>query len=108
MADRLLEALRAAPLGLDREAVAALYGRHRTAAEIDRARDRLVGDGLAAVRTERTGGRPREVLVAVQEGEADEDDEAGEGLLALFSLSSPARGDDAHDVLDLPVTGGQG
>jgi hypothetical protein len=108
VADRLLAELRAAPTGLDRTALAALTGRHRTAAEIDRARDLLVGAGLATVRTERTGGRPREVLAAVHEDDdKHEDDEAGEGLLALTSPVSPPC-DDADDVLDLPLTGGQG
>lgn len=62
VADRLLEAIRADPAGLDVRAQNELFSRHVSAARLRLARQDLVARGLAAERTEDTGGRPRLIL----------------------------------------------
>jgi hypothetical protein len=65
IADRLLEAIREAPDGLDGTAQSALFGRHASAARLAQARAALEGKGLIVTGSEETGGRPRLVSRAV-------------------------------------------
>jgi hypothetical protein len=66
IADRLLEALRAAGGGgLDGAAQHAVFGRHVTASRLAQARALLEGKGLIVTGSEETGGRPRLVSRAV-------------------------------------------
>ena len=74
VADRLLAALRqAGAAGLDRAAQHAALGSHTPATRLDVAAARLISLGLAAVRTEQTGGRPRHVLYACERRETSEE-----------------------------------
>lgn len=59
-ADRIHEALRAAPEGLTRTQISNLLGRHKDSAEIDRALSALLASGKARRETGATGGRPAE------------------------------------------------
>jgi len=63
-ADRLLAALRAAPEGLSRSEVSAVFGRHRSESEIDSALRALTEGGLAEQHSVETQGRSREVWSA--------------------------------------------
>jgi hypothetical protein len=65
VADRLLEALRAAGEGLDGAAQHAVFGRHVTATRLAMARALLESKGLIVTSSEETGGRPRLVSRAV-------------------------------------------
>jgi hypothetical protein len=68
IADRLLAALRDAGAdGLDGTQQGALFSRHVNAKRLELARGALERRGLAASRTEETGGRPRVITRAVQE-----------------------------------------
>ena len=71
VADRLLEALRAAGAdGLDGTAQRAVFARHVSGARLDAARTLLEERGLAVTKTEPTGGRPRTVTYALKALEA--------------------------------------
>jgi hypothetical protein len=60
-ADRILQALRtAAPEGLTRMEVTALFDRHKSSQDITRALNVLQGNGVVRSETEQTGGRPTE------------------------------------------------
>jgi hypothetical protein len=63
-ADRLLAALRAAPEGLSRSEISAVFGRHRRESEIESALRALHESGLAEPHSVETQGRAREVWVA--------------------------------------------
>jgi hypothetical protein len=60
VADRIYDALKTAPEGLTRTQISHLFGRHRDAAEIDRALAALLTGGRARRETGATGGRPAE------------------------------------------------
>ena len=60
VADRIHEALKAAPEGMTRTRISKLFGRHRDAAEIDRALQTLLTGGRARREKETTGGRSAE------------------------------------------------
>jgi hypothetical protein len=62
-ADTILRALRANPR-LSRTEISNLFGRHRSAGQIDRALALLAERGLARPETEQTGGRPTEYWYA--------------------------------------------
>lgn len=64
-ADAILRALRANER-LSRTQISSLFGRHRTASQIDRALVLLLERGLAQVDTEQTTGRPTEYWRAAQ------------------------------------------
>jgi len=66
VADRILEALRASPDGMDREALVHLFGRNLPAARLDQPLALLLSARRARVeRDASTGGRPRQVWRAV-------------------------------------------
>ena len=91
-ADTIDRALRRAGAeGLTRTEISGLFKRHKTAAEIDRALDRLVRLGRAECRTEQSGGRPVERWVHCEISEESEitPPEKGEkGLSSHISLIS--------------------
>jgi hypothetical protein len=60
IADRVLDALRAAPQGLKRTDISALFGRHKDATDIARALTLLLTTGKARRVEETTGGRTAE------------------------------------------------
>jgi hypothetical protein len=65
-ADELLKALRAAPDGLTRTEISQVFGRNKSASEINRALTALVQHGLVTSKNEDpTGGRPTERCYAV-------------------------------------------
>lgn len=64
VADAILQALRGAPDGLTRTALRDLFGRHKEAAQINRALTALVEAGLACSERVETDGRPAEVWYA--------------------------------------------
>jgi hypothetical protein len=66
-ADTIMQSLRDAPDGLDRTALSALFGRHKSGAEISRALSVLREHGLATVSlaSQDVNGRPREIWFAV-------------------------------------------
>jgi hypothetical protein len=57
VADRIYDAFKAAPEGMTRTRISSLFGRHKDAAEIDRALATLLTSGRARKETEVTGGR---------------------------------------------------
>jgi hypothetical protein len=61
VADQLAEALLAAPEGLSRTEISALFGRNRRREEIERALNKLRKQGLAEPLRDDSGGRPSEV-----------------------------------------------
>lgn len=63
--ERLLDALREHVNGLSRTEVHSLFGRHRSAAEIDQAIRTLCNQGFARVEKKESGGRPTERLVLI-------------------------------------------
>lgn len=66
-ADRILEALKnAGPIGMSDNDIVELFGRHKAASELARAKNLLLGLGLATRETEQTGGRPRTVWKAAR------------------------------------------
>jgi hypothetical protein len=64
VADEILRALRANPGGLTRSQVRDLFGRNKTESQIDRAVAILLNHHLIEMRTDATGGRPAQRLVA--------------------------------------------
>ncbi len=64
VADAILQALRSAPDGLTRTALRDLFGRHKEAAQINRALTALVENGLAYRERVETDGRPAEIWYA--------------------------------------------
>ena len=64
-ADEILRALRAAPAGLARTEIAALFDRHKSVAELSRALTVLHNRGLARFELQKTKGRPAERWHAV-------------------------------------------
>jgi len=60
VADEILRALKAAPEGMTRTAISRLFGRHKTAAQINAALETLANSGKAASETIQTDGRPLE------------------------------------------------
>jgi hypothetical protein len=64
-ADEILRALRAAPCGLARTEIAALFDRHKSVAELSRALTVLHNRGLARFELQKTKGRPAERWHAV-------------------------------------------
>jgi hypothetical protein len=72
VADQLLTAIREAGMGgLDHTAQSAVFGRHKSTAELGRARELLVRRGLIEERTQSTGGRDRRFSVAKQANDAN-------------------------------------
>jgi hypothetical protein len=72
-ADEILRALRAAPAGLARTEIAALFDRHKSVAELSRALTVLHNRGLARFELQKTKGRPAERWHAVwQEAPSEE------------------------------------
>lgn len=65
IADPILAALRSSPLGLSRTEINNLFKRHMESSQISRALKMLHEAGLVAPRTEKTGGRPQEIWMAV-------------------------------------------
>ncbi|HEV8715520.1 MAG TPA: hypothetical protein VGX03_22155, partial [Candidatus Binatia bacterium] len=66
-ADRILDALRnAGPAGMSDNDIVELFGRHKAASELARAKNLLLSLGLATRETEQTGGRPRTVWRAAR------------------------------------------
>ena len=89
MADKLLNAaLQAGPDGLTTTDQHAVVGRHASAARLNVARETLIANGSAFVRTINTGGRPATVLVAAVHGETSELSEVSTTIRPLVSLSS--------------------
>lgn len=65
-ADRMLDAIRLAPLGMTDNDLHEYFGRHKSANERARALSRLVGLGLIRSERQETGGRPRTVWVSAR------------------------------------------
>lgn len=81
VAERILMAARAAPLGLSRTEIRDLFDRNKEAKEIRRALERLSDLGLLHRSQEQTAGRPSErwVSSSVANAENDKDDQRGVG-----------------------------
>jgi hypothetical protein len=72
-ADEIMRALRAAPVGLTRTEIAALFDRHKSVAELSRALMVLHNHSLARFELQKTKGRPVERWYAVwQEAPTEE------------------------------------
>lgn len=61
VADAILRVLVAAPQGMDRTAINAVFARHKNSGDIQRALDLLLDRGLARMEKRRTAGRPVEL-----------------------------------------------
>lgn len=66
VADTILTALRAAPDGMTRTDISALFGRHRSSREIDLALASLSTQNLTRTERQSTGGRPVEKFYVVE------------------------------------------
>jgi len=64
-ADEILRGLRAAPTGMPRTEIAALFDRHKSAGELSRALLVLHNRGLVRFESQKTKGRPMEKWYAV-------------------------------------------
>lgn len=86
-ADSILTQLRAMPEGMTRKEISNAFGRHQSAAELDRALTALEQRDLVFSITEATGGRPAvRWLLAGEQSEQSE--QSPPGVSSLTSLSS--------------------